>query len=128
ALAARGPALLLSGGELTVTLGTSPGQGGPNAEYALALALELNGAAGIYALACDTDGSDGAGPGAGAMVGPDTLSRARAIGLDPRAALENHDAGAFFERLGATVKTGPTRTNVNDFRAILVGPEDPINR
>ncbi|MDH3264913.1 MAG: DUF4147 domain-containing protein, partial [Paracoccaceae bacterium] len=114
------PVLLLSGGELTVTR-RGAGVGGPNAEFCLALALALKGAEGINALACDTDGVDGAAEVAGAMVGPDTLARAAALGADPRAALENNDAHSFFGRIKDQVVTGPTLTNVNDFRAVLIG-------
>ncbi|MGR3540886.1 MAG: glycerate kinase type-2 family protein [Hasllibacter sp.] len=112
-----GPVLLLSGGELTVTRAPgADGVGGPNAEYALALALALDGAPGIHAIACDTDGVDGAAEVAGALIGPDTP-------LDGAAeALARHDAHGFFGRAGGQVVTGPTLTNVNDFRAILVLP------
>ncbi|MFZ1679564.1 MAG: MOFRL family protein, partial [Rhizobiaceae bacterium] len=85
-----------------------------------ALALALDGAPGIHALACDTDGVDGAAEIAGALVGPDTLARARAAGLDARASLEANDAHTFFARIDSQVVTGPTLTNVNDFRAILI--------
>jgi glycerate 2-kinase len=115
------PRLILSGGELTVTR-RGRGVGGPNAEFALALALALDGAPGLHAVACDTDGIDGAAEVAGAVVGPDTLARAGALGLDARAMLDANDAHAFFGRLGDQVVTGPTLTNVNDFRAILVLP------
>ncbi len=115
------PALLLSGGELTVTR-RGNGVGGPNAEYCLALALALEGAPGIHAIACDTDGVDGAAEVAGALVAPDTLARARALGIDGEAALANNDAHGFFGALGDQVVTGPTLTNVNDFRAILIAP------
>ena len=111
------PVLLLSGGELTVTR-RGDGIGGPNAEYALALASALKGAPGIHAIACDTDGVDGAAEVAGAMIGPDTLLR----GADAAAALADNDAHGYFGRIGAQVVTGPTLTNVNDFRAILVEP------
>jgi len=111
------PKLLLSGGELTVTR-TGNGIGGPNAEYVLALALELNGRDGIHAIACDTDGVDGAADVAGATIRPDTLARSSYHAAV--SALENNDAHSFFERLGAQVVTGPTLTNVNDFRAILI--------
>jgi hydroxypyruvate reductase len=114
------PVLLLSGGELTVTR-RGAGVGGPNAEFCLALALALKGAEGVSALACDTDGVDGAAEVAGAIVGPDTLARAAALGLDPRAALEENDAHSFFGRIKDQVVTGPTLTNVNDFRAVLIG-------
>lgn len=115
------PLLLLSGGELTVTR-RGNGVGGPNAEYALALALALEGAADIHAIACDTDGVDGAADVAGARIGPNTLTRAAGAGLDARAALARNDAHSFFDRLGDQVITGPTLTNVNDFRAVLVAP------
>jgi hydroxypyruvate reductase len=113
------PILLLSGGELTVTR-QGDGVGGPNAEFCLALALALDGAEGIYALACDTDGVDGAAEVAGAVIGPDVLKAADERGSDPRLALERNDAHSFFAALGAQVVTGPTLTNVNDFRAILI--------
>ncbi|MEM7076034.1 MAG: glycerate kinase [Pseudomonadota bacterium] len=113
--------LLLSGGELTVTR-TGDGIGGPNAEYALALALALEGAEGIYAIACDTDGVDGAAEVAGALIGPDTLAKAAVAGADPARALARNDAHGFFAAIGDQVVTGPTLTNVNDFRAILVQP------
>jgi hydroxypyruvate reductase len=117
------PTLLVSGGEVTVTM-KGAGRGGPNQEFALALAIALQGAAGIHAIACDTDGTDG-GTGAatdpaGAVVGPDTLSRAAALGLDPAAHLNDNDSGGFFAALDDLVVPGPTFTNVNDFRAILV--------
>ncbi|WP_089231540.1 glycerate kinase type-2 family protein [Tropicimonas sediminicola] len=123
ALAARGerPVLLLSGGELTVTR-RGDGVGGPNAEFALALAIELAGAPGIHAIACDTDGVDGAAEVAGAIIDPSTLTRAAELGWDPRIALERNDAHSFFAALSDQVITGPTLTNVNDFRAILVEP------
>jgi hydroxypyruvate reductase len=116
------PLLLLSGGELTVTR-KGRGIGGPNAEYALALGLALNGAEGVHAIACDTDGVDGGAEVAGAVLGPDMLSLARARGIDPQAALQDNDAHGFFAAIGGQVITGPTLTNVNDFRAILIsGP------
>jgi glycerate 2-kinase len=116
-------AVVLSGGELTVTI-RGDGRGGPNQEYALALALALEGMAGVCALAGDTDGTDG-GSGApddpaGAIIDATTLSRARALGLDPAAFLANNDSTGFFARLGDLLMPGPTFTNVNDFRAILV--------
>lgn len=113
------PRLLLSGGETTVRV-RGDGRGGPNTEFLLALAIALDGYPGIFAIACDTDGTDGTEANAGALISPDTLARARARGLSPRAFLENNDAYGFFEALGDLVITGPTRTNVNDFRAILV--------
>lgn len=120
------PLLLLSGGETTVTLGADPpGNGGRNIECLLgfALALERHGPAGppVHALMADTDGVDGAGPQAGAWCGPATLAAARAAGVDPAAALSRHDSAAVFAAAGTLLHTGPTLTNVNDFRAILVG-------
>nr|WP_255599125.1 glycerate kinase [Hasllibacter sp. MH4015] len=111
--------LILSGGELTVTR-RGDGIGGPNAEYALALALALNGADNIHAIACDTDGVDGAAEVAGAVIDPDTLAKAAAKGIDPSDALDRNDAHSFFAAIGDQVIPGPTLTNVNDFRAILV--------
>lgn len=117
-------AAILSGGELTVTV-RGRGRGGPNQEYALALAIALNGQAGIAALAADTDGTDGGGGAAtdpaGAVADEATLERARHLGLDPAASLADNDSTNFFERLGDLVTPGPTRTNVNDCRIILVG-------
>lgn len=111
------PLLLLSGGELTVTR-RGDGVGGPNAEYALALALALDGAPGIHAIACDTDGVDGAAEVAGAVISPDTLTK----GPDAAEALNRNDAHSYFDTIGDQVVTGPTLTNVNDFRAILIEP------
>ena len=113
------PWLQISGGEVTVTV-TGDGRGGPNTEFALALAIALEGAPGVWALAADTDGTDGAAEAAGAIVAPDTLARAAAAGLDPAAMLADNDSYRFFAELGDLVVTGPTHTNVNDFRAILV--------
>jgi len=118
-LRGQGPLLLLSGGELTVTR-RGNGVGGPNAEFCLALAIALDGAEGIHAIACDTDGVDGAAEVAGALVAPDTLVRAQAAGVDPEAALDANDAHSFFAALKDQVVPGPTLTNVNDFRAILI--------
>ncbi len=115
------PVLLLSGGECTVTR-RGAGVGGPNAEFCLALAVALGGAPGVWGLACDTDGVDGAAEVAGALATPDTLARARGAGVDPAAALGRNDAHSFFAALGDQVVTGPTLTNVNDFRAVLVDP------
>ncbi|UWR30942.1 DUF4147 domain-containing protein [Sulfitobacter sp. W002] len=117
------PLLLLSGGECTVTH-RGKGIGGPNAEYALALAVALQGRTGVAALACDTDGVDGAADAAGAVVDALTLPRAVALSVDPERALWNHDSHSFFAALGDQVITGPTLTNVNDFRAILIRPTD----
>ncbi|MEM1272929.1 MAG: glycerate kinase [Pseudomonadota bacterium] len=113
--------VILSGGECTVTR-RGDGLGGPNAEYALAAALALDGAPGIYAIAGDTDGVDGAAEVAGAIIGPDTLVRASEIGISPSASLEQNDSHGFFAAIDAQVVTGPTLTNVNDFRAFLVTP------
>jgi hydroxypyruvate reductase len=117
---ARKPCVLLSGGETTVTL-KGDGRGGRNTEFLLGLALALDGVPGIYALAADTDGIDGSEDNAGAFVAPDTLARARAAGVNLRAYLANNDAWTCFSTLGDLLVTGPTRTNVNDFRAILIG-------
>ena len=116
---APAPCALLSGGETTVTI-RGEGRGGRNVEFLLALALALDGTEGIAALAADTDGVDGAEEIAGAIVDPTTLARARQAGLDPAAMLASNDAHSFFEALGDGVVTGPTLTNVNDFRAILI--------
>ena len=110
------PCVMLSGGETTVRV-TGNGRGGRNGEYALALALALDGHARISAIACDTDGIDGSGDNAGGMVFPDSLARFTG---DVRLVQENNDSYAFFENLGDLIITGPTRTNVNDFRAILI--------
>lgn len=117
---AEKPCVLLSGGETTVTLKGS-GRGGRNSEFLLGLALALDGAPGIHALAADTDGIDGSENNAGALIGPDTLSRAKKIGLDIRQHLADNDAWGYFSALGDLLVTGPTKTNVNDFRAILIG-------
>ena len=113
------PVVLLSGGELTVTR-RGVGIGGPNAEFCLALAIALNGAAGIYALACDTDGVDGAAEVAGAVVMPDTMQAAQKAGINAMHCLDSNDAHTFFDAINSQVVTGPTLTNVNDFRAILI--------
>ena len=119
---AKKPCVLLSGGETTVTM-KGAGRGGRNTEFLLGLALALDGAPAIHALAADTDGVDGSEDNAGAFVGPDTLLRARQLGLDIRQAMAGNDAWGYFSALGDLLVTGPTRTNVNDFRAILVGLE-----
>ena len=116
---AAAPTVLLSGGETTVTV-RGDGRGGRNVEFLLGLALALDGLPDAWAIAGDTDGIDGAEEVAGAIVTPDTLARARASGRDPRAVLANNDAHSLFEALGDQVITGPTLTNVNDFRAVLV--------
>ena len=114
-----GPCVLISGGETTVTVRGS-GRGGRNVEFLLSLAVKLGGLSGVYAIAGDTDGVDGAEEVAGAVIGPDTLERARALGVNPLQCLTENDAHRFFEALGDQVVTGPTLTNVNDFRAILI--------
>lgn len=114
-----GPRLYISGGELTVTM-RGNGGGGPNAEYMLALALALDSDPRIHALAIDTDGIDGSEDNAGARITPDTLERARAVGLDAKVHLANNDSYGFFAGIDDLVMTGPTFTNVNDFRALLV--------
>lgn len=116
---AKAPCVLLSGGETTVTV-RGQGRGGRNVEFLLALAVALDGAPRVHALAGDTDGIDGAEETAGAIVGPDSLARAAAIGVNAKARLAENDGHGFFEALGDTVVTGPTLTNVNDFRAILI--------
>jgi hydroxypyruvate reductase len=115
------PAVLLSGGETTVTIAGGPaGRGGRNTEFLLSLAVALGGAPGIWAMAGDTDGIDGTEDAAGALVTPDTLARARVQGLDPRAVLTAHDSYTLFDRIGDLIRTGPTLTNVNDIRAVLI--------
>ena len=122
------PAVLLSGGETTVTV-RGQGRGGRNAEFLLALAVALDGHAAIHALAADTDGIDGTEDNAGALYGPDTPARAAAAGVDLRVRLADNDGFGAFEALGDLVITGPTLTNVNDFRAILVlGAGSPARR
>ena len=111
--------MLLSGGETTVTV-KGAGRGGRNAEFLLALTVALDGASRISAIACDTDGIDGTEDNAGAIVTPDTLVRAEKLGIDAKARLADNDGYGFFASLGDLVVTGPTLTNVNDFRAILI--------
>ncbi len=113
------PCVLLSGGETTVTL-KGRGSGGRNVELLLSFAVSLDGLPGVHAIAGDTDGVDGAEEIAGACVAPDTLARAWARGINPRASLDDNDAHTFFRALGDSVVTGPTLTNVNDFRAIVI--------
>ncbi len=112
------PCLLLSGGETSVTV-RGPGRGGRNTEFLLALAIALDGHSDVHAIACDTDGIDGMENNAGAIIAPDTLSRARALGLDAAAELAANNAFSFFEALDDLIVTGPTLTNVSDFRAVL---------
>ena len=121
-LPVKGPAVLLSGGETTVTIGKGlAGKGGRNTEFLLSLALTLKGAGGIWAIAGDSDGIDGVEDAAGAQVTPDTLARMRNAGADPRQSLVGHDSYTAFKAVGDLVVTGPTLTNVNDIRAILIG-------
>jgi glycerate 2-kinase len=116
------PCVLLSGGETTVTV-RGNGRGGRNVEFLLSLGITLDGRPGIYAIACDTDGVDGQEEIAGAYLAPDTLSRAWANGINPKNSLANNDGHGFFEALGDSLVTGPTLTNVNDFRAVLIAAE-----
>ncbi|MGB5451880.1 MAG: glycerate kinase [Sedimenticolaceae bacterium] len=118
---ASAPCVLLSGGETTVTV-RGQGRGGRDAEFLLALAVALDGHPRIHAIACDTDGIDGTEDNAGAILTPTTLKRANQIGLNAKERLANNDGYEFFSALGDLVVTGPTRTNVNDFRAILIDP------
>lgn len=118
------PAVILSGGETTVTV-RGNGRGGRNVEFLLGLAIALNGQPTVHAVAGDTDGVDGAEEIAGAFIAPDTLTRARSLGVDARKSLADNDGHGFFEQLGDQLITGPTRTNVNDFRAVLVLPDGP---
>jgi hydroxypyruvate reductase len=113
------PCVLLSGGETTVTV-RGKGRGGRNAEFLLAMAVALQGEASVYALAGDTDGIDGTEDNAGAVLTPETWSRAQLAGISAKAHLANNDGYSFFAALGDLVKTGPTLTNVNDFRAVLI--------
>jgi len=120
ALEVRRPAALISGGECTVTVRGAGGRGGRCAEFLLALAIALEGVPGVHGIAADTDGIDGSEDNAGALLAPDTLARAAAKGVDAQRMLEANDSYGFFSALGDLVVTGPTRTNVNDYRAILL--------
>ncbi len=120
AMEAESGTVILSGGETTVTV-RGQGRGGRNVEYLLGFALALGPVPNVWALACDTDGIDGTEDNAGAIHRPGSLSRGRSQGLDPDAMLADNDAYGWFKRLGDLIVTGPTRTNVNDFRAILIG-------
>lgn len=113
------PCVLISGGETTVTV-RGNGRGGRNAEFLLSLAVALDGYPHVHAIACDTDGIDGSEDNAGAIYGPDSAERAEKLGLRAKAMLENNDGYGYFSALGDLVVSGPTRTNVNDFRAILI--------
>ena len=115
------PCVLISGGETTVTV-RGRGRGGRNVEFLLGLAIQLDGLAGVHALAADTDGVDGAEDVAGAIVAPDTLTRAASLGISAKDRLADNDGHGFFAALNDQVVTGPTLTNVNDFRAILINP------
>jgi hydroxypyruvate reductase len=116
---ARPPCVLISGGETTVTV-RGQGRGGRNAEFLLALAVALDGHPGVHAIACDTDGIDGTEHNAGALLAPNSLARAAALGLRARDRLADNDGYTFFHTLQDLVTTGPTRTNVNDFRAVMI--------
>jgi hydroxypyruvate reductase len=120
ARAAKRPSVLISGGECTVTVRGSGGRGGRCSEFLLALAVALEGVPNVYAIAADTDGIDGSEDNAGAVISPDTLARAAARGLDAKQLLDENDSYSLFSALGDLVVTGPTRTNVNDYRAILL--------
>jgi hydroxypyruvate reductase len=113
------PCILISGGETTVSV-RGRGRGGRNAEFLLSLAIGLRAHPQIWAIACDTDGIDGTEDNAGARIGPDTLERASAWNINVAASLDDNDAYHVFDVLNDLVMTGPTRTNVNDFRAILI--------
>ncbi len=115
------PAVLISGGETVVTIGDGPaGRGGRNLEFLLSLAIALDGAPNIWGIAGDTDGRDGSEDAAGAIVAPDTLLRAREAQLDPRDVLKRHDSFTLFDAIGDVVRTGPTLTNVNALRAVVI--------
>lgn len=118
----QAPLALISGGECTVTVRNEKGRGGRCTEFLLSLAVDLDGAAGIHALACDTDGIDGSEDNAGALLAPDALHKAAARGANAAALLDANDAYGFFKATGELVVTGPTRTNVNDYRVILIRP------
>ena len=112
--------MILSRGETTVSVRNKAGRGGRATEFLLGCAIALQGQPGVHVLAADTDGIDGVQDNAGAILSPDTLARARAVGLDAADHLDRNDAYPFFEALGDLVTTGPTYTNVNDFRALLI--------
>ncbi|MEM0981455.1 MAG: MOFRL family protein, partial [Cyanobacteria bacterium P01_H01_bin.58] len=116
------PCVLLSGGETTVTVTGEAGKGGRNSEFLLSLAIALSGVPNVWAIACDTDGIDGSEDNAGAVITPAILQTGRERGLLASDFLAHHDSYSFFQELGALVQTGPTLTNVNDFRAILIDP------
>ena len=114
------PVALISGGECTVTVRAKGGRGGRCSEFLLSLTLELGGMPGVHAIAADTDGIDGSESNAGAVMAPDSLARAAGLGIDARKLLAGNDSYGFFGPLGDLVVTGPTLTNVNDYRAILI--------
>tara|TARA_B100000945_G_scaffold65638_1_gene49067 strand:+ start:7029 stop:8294 length:1266 start_codon:yes stop_codon:yes gene_type:complete len=116
------PVVILSGGETSVTVKGS-GRGGPNTEFTLSLLQELRGQDGVWAIACDTDGIDGTEDNAGAFISPESFKKSQKLGLDPSDYISNNDSYSFFHKLGGLVSTGPTMTNVNDFRALLVLPQ-----
>ncbi|MBG56311.1 MAG: glycerate kinase [Deltaproteobacteria bacterium] len=116
------PVVILSGGETSVTVKGS-GRGGPNTEFILSLLQELRGQDGVWAIACDTDGIDGTEDNAGAFISPESFKKSQKLGLDPSDYISNNDSYSFFHKLGGLVSTGPTMTNVNDFRALLVLPQ-----
>jgi hydroxypyruvate reductase len=116
----KGPTALISGGECTVTIKGDGGRGGRCCEFLLALAVEL-GDPGLWAIAADTDGIDGSEDNAGAVLTPDALQRASTLNISGKDLLERHDSYGFFSALGNLIVTGPTRTNVNDYRAIVIG-------
>lgn len=120
-LSTKGPMALISGGETTVTVRNPAGRGGRNSTYLLALAIALGAHRPVWALACDTDGIDGTEDNAGAILAPDTLARAQELGLDATKFLDENNSHDFFAALGDRVVTGPTRTNVNDYRVMLIG-------
>lgn len=121
------PLLLLSGGETSVAVANRAGRGGRNSTYLLAIALALKGAKGIFAIACDTDGIDGNGELAGGVIGPESLSTSLRAGCNPQDALRDDQSHAFLKAAGGAIITGPTLTNVNDFRAILILPSEASN-
>jgi len=115
------PCAILSGGEATVTI-KGAGRGGPNTEYSLAMAIALNGASNIYGITCDTDGIDGTENNAGSIITPETLQKAKSLNLDPARFLEDNNSYTFFKKLDDLIDCGPTYTNVNDFRVLLILP------
>jgi glycerate 2-kinase len=121
---AEPPCVLISGGETTVTIKSPGGKGGPNTDFLLSMAIALDGAPNIYALAGDTDGVDGSEDNAGALIYPDTLKRAEAAGISAKAHQAKNDPYTFFQGIGDLLETGPTMTNVNDLRLVLITQKD----